>query len=67
MSFSLSFFLSPSLPLSLPPSLPPAESLEHGDPLSSLSCLGFQDLLEKVPGAFMSGASPVQGFYWFSA
>ena len=57
----LSFFLSLFL------SLPLANSLESGNPLSALSCLGFQDLLERMPCAFVSGASPVLGFYWFSA
>ena len=57
LSFSLS--LSPPLPLSL--SLPPANSLESGNPLSSLCCLGFKDLLSRVPCAFVSSASPVLG------
>ena len=59
MSFAL------SLPFSF--SLPPANSLECGNPMSSLSCPGFQDLLERAPCAFVSSASPVLGFYWFSA
>ena len=57
----VSFFLSLSL------SLPPANSLEHRNPLSSVSSLGFQDPLERVPCAFVSSTSPVLGFYWFSA
>ena len=48
-------------------SLPLANSLEHGKPLSPLSCLGFQDLIERTPCAFVSGASPLLGFNWFSA
>ena len=55
------------LSLSLSLSLPPANSLERGNPPSSLSCPGFQDLLERVPCAFVSSASPVLGFYCFSA
>ena len=43
-----------------------ANSLECGNPPSSCTCLGFQDLLERTPCAFVSGASPVLGFYWFS-
>ena len=54
------------LSLCLSPSLPPANSLERGNPPSSLSCLGFQDLLERAPCGPVSGASPVLGFYWFS-
>ena len=57
--------LGPRVSLSL--SLPPANSLECGNPPSSLSCPGFQDLLKRVPCAFVSSASPVLGFYWFSA
>ena len=49
------------LSLSLSLSLPPADSLEDGNPLSSFSCPGFQDLLERVPCAFVSSASPVLG------
>ena len=56
--------LGPRVSLSLPPL---ANSLERGNPPSSLSCPGFQDLFERTPCAFVSGASPVQGFYWFSA
>ena len=52
--------------LSLSLFLPPANSLEQGNPPSSLSCPGFQDLLERTPCAFVSGAIPVLGFYWFS-
>ena len=59
--------LGPHVFLSLSLSLPLANSLERGNPPSSLSCPGFQDLLERVPCAFVSGASPVLGFYWFSA
>ena len=59
----MSFFLS--LSLFLP--LPEANSLEHGNPPSSFSCPGFQDPLERAPCAFMSSASPVLGFYCFSA
>ena len=58
-----SIFLS----LSLSPSLPLANSLEHGSLPSSLSCPGFQDLLERMPCAYGSGTSPVLGLYWFSA
>ena len=57
--------LGPYVFLSLSPS--PANSLEHKNLLSSVSCPGFQDPLERVPCAFVSGASPVIGFYWFSA
>ena len=32
----------------------------------SLSCLGFKDLLERMPCAVMSGTSPMHGLYWFS-
>ena len=56
----LSFFLF------LSPSLPLANSLECRNPPSSFSCPGFQDPLERTPCAFVSSASPVQGFYWFS-
>ena len=56
---SFFLFLSPSLPL--------ANSLECGNPPSSRSCPGFQDLLKRTPCAFVIGASPVLGFYWFSA
>ena len=59
--------LGPHVFLSLSLSLPLANSLERGNPPSSLSCPGFQDLLERLPCAFVSGASPVLGFYWFSA
>ena len=55
----VSFFLSLSLPL--------ANSLECGNPLSSLSCPGFQGPLERASCAFVSGVSTVLGFYWFSA
>ena len=55
------------VPMSFFLSLSPANSLEHRNPLCSLSCPGFQDPLERAPCAFVSGASPVQGFYWFSA
>ena len=41
-------------------------SLERGNLPSSLSCSGFQDLLERMPCAFVSGASPVHGLYWYS-
>ena len=41
-------------------------SLEHGNLSSSLSCPGFQDLLERTPCAFVSSTSPVHGLYWFS-
>ena len=44
MSFFLSFSLSPPL----------ANSLVCGNPLSSLSCHGFQDLLERMSCAIMS-------------
>ena len=63
VSVCLFFFFS----FSLSPSLPLANSLEHGNPPSSLSCFGFQDPLERARWAFVSGASPVLGFYWFSA
>ena len=55
--------------LSLSLSFPLANPLEHGNPPSSLSCPGFQDFLDalRMPWAFVSGASPVIGFYWFSA
>ena len=59
----VSFF--PSLSLSL--SLPPANSLEHRNPLSSFSSLGFQHPLERAPCAFVNSTSPVLAFYWFSA
>ena len=59
--------VSLSLSFSLSLSLPPANSLERGNPPSSLSCPGFQDLIERMPCAFVSSASPVLGFYWFSA
>ena len=55
------------LSLSLSLSLSTANSPERVNPPSSLSCPGFQDLLERTPCAFVSGASPVLGFYWFSA
>ena len=35
--------------------------------LWSETCPGFQDLLQRTSCAFMSSASPVLGFYWFSA
>ena len=57
---------SPWLSFSLSLSLPLANSLERGNPPSSLSCPGFQDLFERTPCAFVSSASPVQWFYWFS-
>ena len=57
--------LGPCVSLSL--SLPLANSLEHRNPLSSLSCPGFQDLRERMSCAFVSGASPLLGFCWFSA
>ena len=59
--------LGPHVFLSLSLSLPLANSLERGNPPSSLSCPGFQDLLERAPCAFVNDASPVLGFYWFSA
>ena len=34
--------------------------------LSSLSCLGFQYLLERTPCAFLSSTVPVHGLYWLS-
>ena len=40
-------------------------SSEHRSLPSSLSCPGFQDLLERTPCAFVSGTSPVKGLYWF--
>ena len=52
-------FLPFSLSLSLSPPHPPANSLEHRNPLCSLSCPGFQDPLERAPCAFMSDASPM--------
>ena len=58
-------FLSLSPPFSL--FLPLANSLECGNPPNSFSCPGFQVLLERAPCAFVSGASPVLGFYWLSA
>ena len=57
----------PSFSLSL--SLFLAESMERGGLPSSFSCPGFQDLsrlLERVPCAYVSGTSSVQGLYWFS-
>ena len=45
----VSFFLSLSLPL--------ANSMECGNLLSSLFCLGFQDLLERTPYAFVRACS----------
>ena len=65
-SYSSSFLLS-SFPLSLSLSLPPANSLEHRNPLSSFSSLGFQHPLERAPCAFVNSTSPVLAFYWFSA
>ena len=54
------------LSLSLSLSLPLTNSLECGNPPRSLSCPGFQDVFERTPCAFVSSASLVQGFYWFS-
>ena len=56
--------LGPHVFLSL--SLPLANSLEHGNLPSSLSCPGFQDLFERVPCASL-GTNPLLGLYWFSA
>lgn len=36
-----------------------------GNPPSSLSCSSFQDLLERTPCAFVSGANPLLGFIGF--
>ena len=53
--------------LGLPcPSLSLASSLEHGGLPISLSCPGFQDLLERRPCALVRGTSPILGLYWFS-